>query len=123
MLQLPADLEPHTPDGHSWTDAGAYALKLSGPHDPWDAHWDVQPPWWDAAQAASRCIYVGAAQSVVKRLEDHKGGEVRQAALLRVCEPRDVLAVEWDPEPFEATEYNLAQRMRREYGGAYVHSR
>jgi len=107
---LPADAEPFIPKGGDISDLrnpGCYALELSRPHDVgerWDQHFDNRPDYWDEFVNADRVLYVGASKDVLGRLEDHRDGEKRKAALLRVCSIASLFGIEWFPSAAEAFE-------------------
>jgi len=87
-LSLPQDLGEHIPieDYHS---PAVYALDLSRPNDlasAWDREFDVRPPFFGELRDADGVVYVGATNDALGRLEDHRDGDVRQAALLQVCD-------------------------------------
>jgi len=126
-LLLPADLEPFA-DPDEWDSAAVYALTLKRPVDPeaaWDREYDVRPEWFEEFLHAGTIVYVGATANVLSRLEDHRDGEVRQAALLKICEIdslRNVWLFKNKDRAFER-ESGLAMKMANEYPGYYVHQR
>lgn len=130
-LSLPADAEPFIPAGGDLSDLrgpGVYALRLSRPDDlaaAWDATFDTRPDYWESLTSAERVVYVGAAKDVLGRLEDHRDGEVRKAALLRVCEI-DALRNVWWFDSADAAferESKLAIMLQNDRPAWYVHQR
>lgn len=128
-LALPGDVEPHLTDGFDQLHSPAvYALKLYRPPDvgaAWDREFDTRPPWFEEFRDAGEVFYVGAASDLLHRLEDHRDGEVRTAALLRVCDIAALRNVWWMPSAdiaFER-ESGIALELQHEYPNVYVHSR
>jgi predicted GIY-YIG superfamily endonuclease len=124
-LELPADIEPFTTAFHT---PAVYALRLDLPRDlpqAWDAVYDHRPDYVDLATERDRVIYVGATGDILSRLEDHRDGEVRQAALVSLAEDKDLRNV-WpfddETRAFER-ENQFAIMLRQQYADAYVHSR
>jgi len=127
-LSLPADLEPHADDYEQLTSPGVYALRLEKPDAPeWAIAetWDVWPSWGDEFVACETPVYVGAASNVLARLEDHRDGEVRKAALLRICEIDGIHAVHWykDADLAFEREWQHAAKLQHERPEFYVHCR
>jgi len=96
-LTLPADIEPYTTD---YRTPAVYALDLGMPSDlpaEWDRRFKTRAEWFDELQAADAVVYVGATETLVGRLEEHRDGNVRTAVLpslatdleLRNVWPRD----------------------------------
>lgn len=127
-LSLPADVEPFAPDFDAMHRPGCYALDLARPDDPaaaWDQRYDTRPEWFPTFQDASEVVYVGASGDVLSRLEDHRNGEVRQAALVRVCDVTDVRGVWWMDSTQDAfdREHGIAMSIQNAKPSAYVHAR
>ena len=127
-LSLPADLEAHADDYAQLTSPGVYALRLEKPDAPeWAIAetWDVWPSWGDEFVAADAIAYVGASSNVLGRLEDHRDGEVRKAALLRICEIDGIHSV-WFYDDVDLAfdrEWQHATKLQHERPAWYVHSR
>jgi predicted GIY-YIG superfamily endonuclease len=127
-LKLPADVEPFAEDYDQLTNPAVYALILDRPDDlgaQWDRHFDVRPPWFETFRDAETCVYVGAASNVLARLEDHRDGNVRQAALLQVC-AIDRLHTVWffaDEDRAFERESGIATMLANERPHWYVHCR
>jgi len=126
-LSLPEDLEPFvSPD--EFHTACVYALRLDRPDalaDAWDRRFDVRPPWFEEFRDAEEAIYVGATADCLSRLEDHRDGDKRKAALLRVCEIdalRNVYTFDDADRAFEK-ESQIAIAMANEYPSKYIHQR
>ena len=127
-LSLPADLEAHADGFDQMRGPGVYALTLDRPDDlttAWKNAYDVQPDWFDRLCYASRAVYVGAASDVLARLENHRDGDVRQAALLRVCSIDSLYTVWWHGSADEAFERESrhALTLQSENPEWYVHQR
>lgn len=128
-LSLPEDIEQHfTSDHRDYTLPGVYALRLEKPDElpeVWDREYDKRPEFWDQLTESSRVIYVGAAKNVLSRLEDHRDGEVRKAALMRVCSIDSLRNVYWfnTPERAFLKESQVAMMMQNELADTYVHQR
>lgn len=128
-LALPGDVEPHLTDGFDQLhDPAVYALKLYRPPDvgaAWDREFDTRPPWFEEFRDAGEVFYVGAASDLLHRLEDHRDGEVRTAALLRVCDIAALHAVFWFDSADRAfeRESGIALMFQRERPDAFVHQR
>jgi len=126
-LSLPADLEPFA-DSDEWHSACVYGLTLTRPEDPeaaWDQEYDVRPDWFEQFRDSAKVIYVGATADCLGRLEDHRDGEVRQAALLRICEIEHLRSV-WlfdDKDRAFQRESGIAMTLANECPGYYVHQR
>jgi len=128
-LTLPADAEPFVDDDISeLRQPGCYALKCRKPDNPrkqWQEHFDSVPDYIELVEDRQRVAYVGAASDVLRRLEEHRDGDKRKAALLRVCEPIGVLNIKFFPTAQQAfdREFNLAQRFAQQHPEFYVHQR
>jgi len=129
---LPLAAEPFIPEGGDISDLrqpGCYCLKLSRPHDVgdrWDQHFDNRPPYWDAFTSAERVLYVGASKDVLGRLEDHRDGEKRKAALLRVCSIDSLFGIEWFGSAAEAFEKESKRALTLDqamHDSTYTHQR
>jgi len=86
-LTLPADIEPYV--GRDFSTPAVYALILTLPHDfraAWDRRYDVVPGFVERAAECDTVLYVGATGNLIGRLEDHKLGGVRNAALVSLAE-------------------------------------
>lgn len=127
-LTLPADLERYADDFDQMRGPGVYALDLSRPPDveaAWDETFDVRPPWFERFRDAAKVVYVGGASDVLARLEDHYAGEVRQAALLRVCSIDGLHDVWWfeDADRAFEQESGIALDLQNDRADWYVHQR
>jgi len=127
-LTLPEDIEPHLPEGVEWSDPGVYALYLKKPdnvREQWEQEFDHTPDYVDMLESKPTTVYVGAASNVMSRLEDHRDGQVRKVALLRVCDIEGLRNVWWFDSPEEAfeQEWPLATLMQQECDDYYVHQR
>jgi len=127
-LRLPEALEVWTDSVDEMHRPGVYALNLARPDnvaDAWDQHFDVRPEWFEQFRHATGVIYVGASGDVLSRLEDHVDGEVRKAALLRVCDIKSLHSVWWFDSADRAfeRESGIAVEMQHQYPGYYVHQR
>jgi len=126
-LLLPEDLEAFV-DPEDWDSPAVYALTLRRPSNPeaaWDDAYDVRPDWFTEFLHAGTVVYIGATADVLSRLEDHRNGEVRVAALLKICEIeglRNVWTFDDKDRAFER-ESGIAMTMTNEYPGYYVHQR
>lgn len=125
-LSLPADLEPWTDE---WHTPGVYALDLTLPRDlprAWDQRYDIRPDFVDTATQATTVLYVGATADLLGRLEDHKRGDVRNAALVSLAEDvtlHSVWPFEDETRAFER-ESGIALTLDHETdAGTYVHQR
>lgn len=110
MLALPADAEAFIPRNGSFKDLhgpGCYALRLSRPDDlpaAWDAQYDERPTWFDRLVGAAGVVYIGEAGDVLRRLEEHRDGEVRTTMLTTVCEIDGLRNVWWADSKTDAEE-------------------
>ena len=133
-LSLPEDVEPHLGTDADLSDArnpGCYALRLTKPDDlasAWDRQFDTRPEWFDAFAEKPACVYVGSARDVLRRLEEHRDGEVRTTVLTELCEIESLrnlwlLPASTERHQREFEERKVARLMRREYPETYVHQR
>ena len=130
-LQLPACIEPHMMTDMAFErirGAAVYVLELDPPDDiytAWDEHFENRAPYLDEIDECAEVLYVGAANDLLRRLNDHNDGEVRKAALLRVCEIESLHSVYWfdDPDIAFERESAIATVIQNERGNAYVHCR
>jgi len=126
-MSLPADVERFGgPD--RWHSACCYALVLTRPDDlaaAWDREFETRPPWFEEFRDAASVVYVGATGDCLSRLEDHRDGEVRQAALLRVCDIDSLRNIWWfqDTDRAFERESGIATEMQNQYPDVYVHQR
>lgn len=107
-------------DTDGWLDAAqgaaVYALRLTIPAYPraaWADAFDAPPPddFEARLRAADRLVYVGESADAYGRIMDHARGDVRQTAIMRVCEPERVVGV-WPVDgDRSAAEYNTAARL------------
>jgi hypothetical protein len=80
-LSLPADIEPYTTD---YRTPAVYALDLTMPSDltaEWDQRFNSRAEWFDELKAADAVVYVGATETLVGQLEEHRDSNVRTAVL------------------------------------------
>lgn len=130
-LELPQDAEKFIPEGGDLSDLhgpGCYALRLDRPDDlasAWDREFDTRPDYFAELRDADTCLYVGASGDVLRRLEEHRDGEVRVGVLQRVCEIDSLRNIWWADDKEEAfqEESRLAIMLSNQYPDAYVHSR
>lgn len=129
-LELPADIEPHlgVNNDRDWTDPAVYALTLEKPDligSVWDDNFDTRPSYFEDLRECDQVVYVGATGNLIARLEDHRDGHVRQAALMQVCEIDSLRNVWWFDDASRAFEQEsgLAIAMQNNYPDYYVHSR
>lgn len=108
---------------------GVYALRCRKPtHDfealtrRWLAVFEDTPDYLHDVAQASQIVYCGASGSIFDRLVDHAEGDKRVTTFLKVFEPREILRIWPDREPF-LREQQYADRLTRELDGAYVHCR
>jgi len=126
-LSLPEDLEPFA-DPDRWHDSCVYVLVLDRPDDvglAWNRIYDVRPPWFDEFRDADHALYVGATNDCLSRLEDHRNGKYRQAALMQVCPPHslhDVWLFDDADRAFER-ESGIALDLQEAHPGWHVHQR
>jgi len=118
-LNLPQEAEPF---GEDWSRPGCYAVLYDKPEnaiEKLDEEFDTRQPWFDAYEAAEKCLYVGEATNVMHRLEDHAQRHVRKNALKRIgCEPMSIEAIRYfnSKEKAEAEEYNTAVSLSKQTG-------
>jgi len=130
-LTLPADAEPFIPEGGDLSDlsnAGVYCLTLERPDDlaaAWDREYDHRPAYWDELTAATQVAYIGGAQDVLSRLEEHRDRAVRQTALTTVCEIDALRNIWWfdSAEVAFERESRIAMLMQNHKPSWYVHQR
>jgi len=133
-LSLPGDIEPHLVDGYEWSDSGCYALNLTVPsnvRELWDNEFETTPDYVDMMADKDHTVYVGAANNVRARLEDHRDANrndkdaVRKVNLMEVCSIDSLRNVWWFDSMDEAlqNEWSLATMMQQEYDSYYVHQR
>lgn len=118
--------------GYDPSDAhqpGCYALSCHKPTSDlerltrrWLRFSDHAPPYLPQCADASQIVYCGASGSIFDRLVDHAEGDKRVTTFLKVFEPREILRIWPDKEPF-LRERQYADRLTRELDGAYVHCR
>ena len=130
-LTLPADAEPFIPKGGTLSDlssAGVYCLTLERPDDlaaAWDREFDHRPAYWDELEQCTQVAYVGGAQDVLSRLEEHRDKNRREAALMAVCEIDSLRNIWWvnaDEDVYEQ-ESRLALWLQNSRPSWYVHQR
>jgi len=130
-LSLPEDVEPHLGTDADLSDAhrpGCYALRLTKPDDPasaWDRQFDTRPEWFDAFVERPKIVYVGSAGDTLRRLEEHRDGDVRTTVLTELCEIESLrnvwlLPASTDRHEREFEERKVARLMRREYPDTFV---
>lgn len=128
-IALPEDIEPFlTDDFEQLRGPAVYALGVERPDDvaaEWDRHFDARPEYLDELQSAQHVVYVGATNDLLLRLEDHVEGELRQSALLTVCDITGLRNVWWfqDADRAFERENGIAMELANKYGDTYVHSR
>jgi len=127
-LTLPEDIEPHLPEGFEWSDPGVYSLYLKKPEnvqEAWDNEFDNTPDYVDMLESKPTTVYVGAASNVMRRLEEHRDGDKRKAALLRICEIDGIHTIWWFDHKEQAflKERTMADMLSQERPDWYVHQR
>jgi len=130
-LQLPSDAEPFIPKDGDLSDlssAGVYCLTLDRPDDlaaAWDREFDHRPAYWDELEHCTQVAYIGAANDVLSRLEEHRDGEVRQTALTTVCVIDALRNIWWfdSAEVAFERESRIAMLMQNHKPSWYVHQR
>jgi len=116
-LQQTLDDRGYLPQVHN---AGTYALRAAVPDtvdavaEGFENVIDETPPETTLERLADapRVAYVGASTDVYSRLQDHVGGDARQATFLEAFPPTDVVYVFPTKSPFEQ-EYNTASELSR----------
>jgi len=118
-------------DAHP-NEPGVYALEINLPEQRrdilqlWDAKFDERPDYLPRLIDCHGCIYVGAAASVQRRINEHLDGETRKAVLPSVFSISRIHGAWWYDDrdaAFEA-EYNRARELDRQtLPSTYVHSR
>jgi len=130
-LQLPQDAEPFIPKDGDLSDlssAGVYCLTLDRPDDlaaAWDREYDHRPAYWDELEHCTQVAYIGAANDVLSRLEEHRDRAVRQTALTTVCEIDALRNIWWfdSAEVAFERESRIAMLMQNHKPSWYVHQR
>jgi len=130
-LSLPGDIEPHMMTDMAFErirGPAVYALTLDPPEDiytAWDREFEHRAPYLDDIDDASGVIYVGAANDLLRRLNDHNDGEMRKSALLRVCDIDSLHSVWWfdDADRAFERESKIATVMQNERPQDYIHQR
>ena len=130
-LELPGDIEPHMMTDMAFErirGAAVYCLELDPPdniYEAWDQHFENRAPYLDEIDDAAGVRYVGAANDLLRRLNDHNDGEVRKSALLRVCDIASLHSVWWFDSADEAfeRESKIATIMQNNRPELYIHSR
>jgi len=130
-LTLPADAEPFIPKDGTLSDlsnAGVYCLTLDRPDDlaaAWDREFDHRPGYWDELEHCTQVAYIGGAQDVLNRLEEHRDKNRRVAALMAVCEIDSLRNIWWvkDAQKAYEEESRMALWLQRHKPSWYVHQR
>jgi len=92
-------LQRHVPSGRESTDPGVYALLVDLPSDDaavaerWDRHYEDRPDYYPQLELADSAVYVGKAQNIQRRIEDHRRGDVRQATIVQAFEVVDIYGI------------------------------
>lgn len=129
-LSLPADIEPYL-DGQAFErirGPAVYCLSLVRPEDvqsAWLDEFDNKAPYLDELAEADTAYYIGAANDLLHRLNDHNDRDVRKAALLRVCAINALENVWWFDSTDKAfqQESRIAIELANELPNCYVHQR
>jgi len=130
-LELPGCIEKHMLSDMAlerMRGSAVYVLSLKTPEDiysAWDEHFETRAPYLDDIDDADETLYVGAANDLLRRLNDHNDGQKRKAALLRVCEIDSLHSIWWfdsSDEAFER-ESKIATMMQNQRENTYVHQR
>jgi len=105
-----------------------YCLTLDRPDDlaaAWDREYDHRPAYWDELEHCTRVAYIGGAQDVLSRLEEHRDKAVRQTALTTVCEIDALRNIWWfdSSEVAFERESRIAMLMQNHKPSWYVHQR
>jgi len=130
-LSLPGCIEPHMMTDMAFErirGAAVYVLQLDLPeniYEAWDEHFDHRAPYLDDIDDSSGVRYVGAANDLLHRLNDHNDGQVRKSALLRVCDIAELHSVWWFDSAEEAfeRESKIATIMQNNRPDLYIHQR
>lgn len=130
-LTLPAEAEPFIPKDRgieALSCPGVYVLRLTRPDNlaqEWDDVFEHRPDYWDELTESDRVVYVGASKNVLGRLEEHRDGNVRKVALLRVCDIEELGNIWWfaDVETAFQNESKMAIMLQNERPDWYVHCR
>lgn len=125
-LTLPSDLTAftHDVDGHTKNSSGVYALDIVKPADlevEWDRRYPGRAKWFDELARAESVIYVGAANDLEHRLEDHRDSEYRKAILPTLAADVSLRNVWLKDSMHEAKrdEWDVANRLRRSLPETY----
>lgn len=128
-LTLPSDLEAFADEYDDMTGPAVYALDLEPPVDvpaTWDGNFDHRPEYWERLVHAETWVYVGAASNVLRRLEEHRDGDVRKAILPSIAADCSLRNVWWCMSEIEAfeRESGIAIRLGNYLpANIYVHQR
>lgn len=128
-LSLPADLEPYLTDGfEQMRQPAVYVLDLERPDnlaEKWDDRFETRPEWFPEFRDSSAVIYVGATSDVLRRLEEHRDGNVRRAVLCEICDVSGIRAIHWfqsQDRAFER-ESGIAISIQNANPSKYIHCR
>lgn len=131
-LELPADIEPYLQRDdmpfERLRGPACYGLELVVPDDleeRWDQHFDTRPDYLEEVQDAIATIYIGGANDLLHRLNDHNDGDVRKAALLQVCDIDSLYNVWWFESTDTAFDYEsiIATDLQAKHPSLYFHQR
>jgi len=127
-------IAPHVGDGYSASNPGVYAVGIAVPESAgyetlsrdWLEHYGSTPPYLGRIVDAETVIYVGASKNVRDRIEEHRQGKVRKAALPRIWGITDVVDVYWYNDvsrAFERENYHALELSKELPASYYVHCR
>lgn len=129
---LTEEISHHVDDLANATDAGVYVLRLSVPETTdyeayvrlWLDQHDTIPEYLELIADAPGILYVGAAENVRDRIEEHLTAPNQSSAVAQVFPIHSIEAVHWFETPAEAfeREHGIALQKDTETDG-YVHSR
>ena len=108
---------------------GVYAIKCANVSNDlerltrrWLDETGKEAPYLEECAEANEIAYVGASGNIFDRLCDHTDARVRKSTFLQVFEPRELLAIHPDDEPF-LHEPQYADNLAHAHESWYVHCR
>lgn len=131
-LELPGDIEPYLErDGFAFEQLrgpAVYGIELDVPEDlegRWDRHFENRPDYLEDVQDAIATVYIGGANDLLRRLNDHNNGDKRKANLLEVCDIKCLYNVWWFSDSDRAFDYEsiIATDLQAKHPQLYFHQR